>query len=138
VLHTNSIGAIAGVYCGANGRVRNCLIADNGCITNGASVTTFDPVNDCNGTLANYSFCCTSTELAGEGNVAFQAGAYTWNDEKKRLGLPTRSVCIGAGANQEWMRGATDLHGSKRVFGTRIDIGCLECQRSAGSVISIR
>jgi hypothetical protein len=137
-LHTNSIGAIAGVYCGANGRVRNCLIADNGCITNGASVTTFDPVNDCNGTLANYSFCCTSTELAGEGNVAFQAGAYTWNDEKKRLGLPTRSVCIGAGANQEWMRGATDLHGSKRVFGTRIDIGCLECQRSAGSVISIR
>jgi hypothetical protein len=46
------------------------------------------------------------------------------------------SPAIDAGLAQDWMSTASDLSGTNRVLGTRVDIGCYEsCIPAFGTVI---
>ena len=48
------------------------------------------------------------------------------------------SPCRNAGVVEDWMTGATDLAGSKRVSGRGVDIGCYELFVPSGLCISFR
>ena len=44
---------------------------------------------------------------------------------------------VGAGADQPWMAGATDLRGNPRICDDRVDIGCYEV-RLSGLMLIVR
>lgn len=53
--------------------------------------------------------------------------------------LKASSRCVGSGMVLPWMTdGVTDLAGQPRIFGARPDIGCYECQHSAGTMLMIK
>lgn len=71
-----------------------------------------------------YTFTCTTPDPGGTGNdtneplfLLASAGNYR---------LATNSPCRGAGTNQSWMGGATDLDGAPRVVGDSVDMGAYE------------
>ncbi len=52
--------------------------------------------------------------------------------------LQPSSPCRNVGVLEDWMTGATDLAGSKRVSGRSVDMGCYELFVPAGLCISFR
>ncbi len=53
--------------------------------------------------------------------------------------LKSSSPCVGSGMVLPWMTdGVTDLAGQPRIFGARPDIGCYECQHSAGTMLMLK
>ena len=48
------------------------------------------------------------------------------------------SPCLGKGINQDWMDGALDLVGGKRLFGAKVDIGATECQIGMATMMLIQ
>ena len=79
--------------------------------------------NNVEGGSASYT-CMPSLSVPGDGNltnspafVNLAAGDYR---------LTGFSPCIGAGTNQDWMLGATDLAGNPRVLDGRVDLGAFE------------
>jgi hypothetical protein len=48
------------------------------------------------------------------------------------------SPCVDTGLNQGWMASATDVDGMPRIFRTVVDMGALEDNIPASTVISIR
>jgi hypothetical protein len=66
------------------------------------------------------TYTLTKEEVAGDGNLAkdpLLKADYT---------LGRSSPAINAGSNQDWMKGAFDLSGEKRIIRGRVDIGCYE------------
>lgn len=113
------------------GYATNCLIADNAIMDGIAS-------NWVSTAASRIAYTCT-TPLApalGEGCVLDNGGSYRVREGI--LQLPHSSPCIGAGFNQPWMDGASDLYGNRRIVGRRVDIGCTECPDGAGLILQIR
>ncbi len=100
------------------GTIRNAIVAD--------ALTPYDaenpPLVKTGGTVA---YSCSPSLAAGvDGNIAGVPAFKAANngDYRPRNASPT----IDGGLDQEWMVGAADLAGTRRVTGARVDMGCYE------------
>ncbi|NLN01639.1 MAG: hypothetical protein GX174_07025, partial [Lentisphaerae bacterium] len=120
------------------GAVVNTIVADHWALENAANPGTAYPCGYATGVFTN-SCLPGAAELPGAKNIE-SVGATTYAfDSDARLLFPfPLSPCQNRGLNEPWMTDAVDLHGNRRIFGPRVDIGCLECQRSAGTVFTVR
>lgn len=81
-------------------------------------------------------------ELAPSGDEAsfinchMESGSYLVRPDG-RIRIPSSSPCYNGGANGTWMEEATDLYGSPRLFGSKVDIGCVESKMQRGSLLTI-
>ena len=110
--------------------IRNCIVWSNtmtGQLLDLAGVTS-NMINNCD--IGDGQFNTTNGCVSA--NPLF-AGASTNN-----FRLSAGSPCINAGTNQTWMVGATDLGGSPRIGGRRVDIGAYEFVNSSGTTILFR
>lgn len=115
------------------GTMVNTLILDN---TNTAGIANWIA-----GGAATFSNCCATAAatLPGADNIEAgddPQGVYTLVDGV--LALPLNSPCFNKGRNADWMAGATDLAGNRRIFGRHVDIGAIESLKSLGIYIIIR
>ncbi len=62
--------------------------------------------------------------MTGDGNISNNPAFVDSTSGNYRL--DTNSLCVNAGANALWMIGVTDLDGSNRVAGGRVDMGAYE------------
>lgn len=114
----NQAPMVGGVYfeeadgTGVGGCITNCIIYGN---------TSFDVGNI---HMARAGYCCSSTNLSGDGNL--NADPLFENPSENDFRLQLGSPCINAGTNLPWMAGATDLAGHPRIHHGRVDIGCYE------------
>ncbi len=116
---------------GSNSQIINCLIADN---------LTGDILNNWVASTLTYTNCCTTraAELNGKDNRDFTDNTY-------RL-LPNgfytasgRSPLLNGGVSMPWAETTTDILGNRRIFaGGKIDIGCIEIQKSPGLSIIVK
>jgi hypothetical protein len=116
------------------GAVVNTLAADNLRVTDGT-------VFSCGYATGVFTNSCLpgAASLPGAKNIeSVGATTYAFGSDARLLFPLPLNPCQNKGFNEPWMTNAVDLYGNKRVFGPRVDIGCLECQRSAGSVFTIR
>ncbi len=132
---SNRVGAhVEGTYVsginGSNSKIVNCLIADNLC----GSMTT----NWIAGTTS-YTNCCTTAavELIGEGNREATARTYRMlNDGAYTFG--NRSPLLNGGTPMSWAEGDIDLYGNPRIYGGKIDIGCVELKKTAPTIMTLQ
>jgi hypothetical protein len=86
--------------------------------------------------LGSMTYSCWPAGTSGTGNIAlnpkFRDPAF---DD---FSLPLLSPCVDTGLNQGWMASATDVDGMPRIFRTVVDMGALEDNIPASTVISIR
>lgn len=113
----NSSPLGGGVYfderdTGIGGCMNNCIIYGNA------------PYDAGNIHMARAGYCCSATNLPGDGYlnadplfVDALAGDYR---------LQSDSPCLNAGTNLPWMSAATDLAGNPRIHFGAVDIGCYE------------
>jgi len=106
-------------------RVDNCIIYFN----KSGSVPAYSNLYD--KTVTTYSNCCVAG-FAGAASI-ITANLITadpqcvgWTNSNYRLSR--NSLCINAGVNRDWMTGAVDFDGYRRVdkFSGGVDIGCYE------------
>ena len=69
--------------------------------------------------------CCTTPEVAGQGNITNEPLFVDRLNENLRL--QSNSPCINARANA-YARGSTDLDGRPRIVGGTVDLGAYEVQ----------
>ena len=119
-LARNASRYCAGIYCGAKGLVRNCVVGS------GRMLTSDKPATNAGwaGTASGFSRCTFDVERP--------------NDDCKTVAAPFVSsatgdftLAAGCGAidfasEQDWMAGATDLAGNPRISGDAPDAGCYE------------
>ena len=111
------------------GTIVNCLIADN--------VNTDSDVINWGGTASDFMYCCTTpVEGLGDGCVVSTEKAYRVRNG--RIELTSASPCVGAGLNADWQNTGVDLYGYRRRFGSRVDIGCVELNRSTGLTVILQ
>jgi len=121
-------GIVSGVAL-IGGTIMNCLIADN--------VNTDSDVINWGGTASDFMHCCTTpVEGLGDGCVVSTENTYRIRDG--RIELTSASPCIGAGLNADWQYTGVDLYGYRRRFGSRVDIGCVELNRSTGLAVILQ
>jgi hypothetical protein len=93
-----------------------------------------------NGVLTNCVFTTTNGFVNSSGNIATNNPRFA-NAAAGDYRLHHLSPCIGAGANQTWMIGATDLDGNSRIsplIGGTVDIGAYEYQIQSGTSFILR
>ena len=74
-----------------------------------------------------FDHCCSTPLPAGVGNIASAPNFVSGGFHLTPGGcLSPGSPCIGAGINQAWMAGVTDLDGGPRVVNGTVDIGAYE------------
>ncbi len=126
VSNTAVTDAGGGVYLAAGG-VENSIVYFNTAVSGSNWVST----------AGYFTNTCTAPSVAayGDGNITddplfadFDAGDYR---------LQSRSPCINAGLNQDWMSGAIDLDGNRRIRQLIVDMGVYEGLRD-GTVFSVR
>ena len=126
----------------ATGQVRNCVIVNNTALTNGGGIianSTTVLVNNCivftnTAALFNnyatesasitFAYTCTEPLPPGNGNIATNPSFVSTGDVHLRAGSP----CIDAGTNLDWIAGASDIDGQRRLIGARPDMGSDEAQ----------
>lgn len=115
-----------GIYVTGSGTVSNTIVAFNGAA---GKVNVFGRTNNC------YYSCATDLTDGDNGNIvavpAFQ----------NRLGGDYRLISGSAGVNQgvkqDWMTGALDLAGERRLSGV-VDMGAYEFPSVGGMLIIVR
>ncbi len=75
-------------------------------------------------TSSVWNFCCASPSPSGAQN--FDENPRFLFESAANYRLATNSPCLGAGTNQTWMAGGTDLDGALRVSGDSVDMGAYE------------
>ena len=101
-------------------RLTNCIVYYNTAAVSNDNWYDFTP---------NFSYCCTTPDPGGTGNitnspqfVSAPAGDYR---------LLSGSPCINAGTNLPWMVGTADIDGHPRIMGGTVDMGAYEYCGSA-------
>ncbi|MCX6993725.1 MAG: hypothetical protein NT011_11375 [Kiritimatiellaeota bacterium] len=137
---------IASNYCAQEGggldfsnydgfpKVENTIIWGNRANANGGINSNYF-VSRSNATYAVITFtnCCTSPNIVSTNSVATEVNTIT-NDPRfvqaatDNYRLQSSSPCINAGVNRDWMEGARDLYGNRRIdnFRKTVDIGAHE------------
>ncbi|MDF7822635.1 PKD domain-containing protein [Pontiellaceae bacterium B12227] len=112
------VGNRASDTCGGTfgGTLNNCIVYFNTAGTAGA--------NWYSGNLPNMSFCCTTPDPGGVGNIT-HAPLFVDSAARDYRLIPT-DLCVDAGGNDEWVYAATDLVGTPRVLNGSVDIGAYE------------
>lgn len=106
----------------AFGSIRNSILIDN------TATDGIDNFRD-----VSMSFCCTTPDPGGAGNIT-NAPDFV-DKEGGDLRLRSTSPCVNAGTNQDWMAGDTDLDGHPRIFGGgRVDMGAYEYPASVSVI----
>lgn len=82
-------------------------------------------------------YCATMPLADGEGNREAADGDWAL-DDAGRIFITFDSKLRNKGAFADWMSGATDLYGGRRLVGNSVDIGCYECQLLPGTIIYVR
>jgi len=99
--------------------VENCILYDNG--SSGINYTMGSTAGI---VLTN---TCTLPQASGLYDTGNITNAPLWvNASGNDFQLRGDSPCIDAGVWQDWMVGAWDLDGRKRIIGTAVDLGCYE------------
>jgi hypothetical protein len=131
---TNAYGG--GVYR-TGGSITNCIIYGN---------TAKTANNDLYG-VSSVGFSCSSDlthDPLGSGNLTndpafLNPGAgYGLSHVPGDYHLKSGSKCLNAGTNWTWMIGATDLAGSRRISGFRVDMGAYERPPPVGTVVVLQ
>jgi len=115
------IGGRAG-QDGSQHSIKNCIIYSNSApadfsqnwCTNGMVGTVY--FNNCTDTTNN---------MEGTGNITGNPMFVDWATTNLRLSAAS-SPCINAGINQDWMNGAFDFDGHRRILNGRVDMGAYE------------
>lgn len=84
------------------------------------------------------SYSCYGTisgSVTGTNNITALPGFVDW--AKRDYNLAVDSPCVNAGVLMDWMQGATDLDGKKRVVWGKPDLGCYE-REIQGSAFLVR
>ena len=126
----------------ANGAVLNCTIADNGTnkVATGSIACKADAGSLVNTIVAGNPECATELNAAVGVTVSHcQVGGDPRFKSPARGDYRLKSVspCIGMGDDGAGLP-AVDLDGNPRLFGTFLDIGCYECQRGNGMLMTVR
>ena len=104
---TNRAG---GCYAGT---LYNCIVWSN------------RATSDSNFWGGTYTYCCTTPNPGGIGNLSDDPRFV--NAAGEDYHLQSNSPCVNAGTNQDWMIGATELDGRfSRIRGGRVDMGAYE------------
>jgi len=77
----------------------------------------------------------TDCHVEGTNNITAAPGFVDWTARDYRL--RASSPCVNAGANLDWMSGALDLDGNRRINWNRVDLGAYEHQ-VRGAALLIR
>ncbi len=85
---------------------------------------------------ASVTYSCAPELTSGEGNLSVSPRLRF--DKKKAYALSNGSPCIDAALEADWMNGASDLAGRKRILRTEPDIGCYEMPYSPATIIKLR
>jgi hypothetical protein len=138
-LSGNSGSAGAGAYYGT---LNNCTLSGNfandgggayGGTLNNCIVYYNNAPNNPNISGSTCSYCCTTPDPGGTGNITNEPMFV--DRAAGNLRLLSNSPCINAGTNQDWMIGATDLDGNPRIYGGgRVDMGAYEYQGSLSTI----
>ena len=115
---SNRTWRCSGVTCSANGTARNCIILGNVTTHETQTLAVYDgegTFDHCVGEVKINESCHVST--AAETFRNFEAGNF-----RTRNGSPARD----GGVVCDWMSGATDFRGRRRVIG-KPDCGAYEC-----------
>ncbi len=125
--------SIAGIN-GSNSQIVNCLIADNTAKEDACFVVT----NWIASTLS-FTNCCTTAavELTGEENIEVTAKTYRPLDDGT-YSFGNRSPLLNSGTPMPWAEGTTDVLGKPRVYGGKIDIGSIELQKTAPTLMKLQ
>jgi hypothetical protein len=136
VVGNSAVGNGGGISLEADGLVRNSIVYSNNATTASSKDFYF-------GSSANASclwYTCYSianrTPPAGRGNITSAPGFLNFLAGNYRL--PPASPCVNAGTNVAWMSRATDLDGSERISGERVDMGAYEYYFPRGSMFMVR
>jgi hypothetical protein len=151
-------GAILHAY--GVGIIQNCTVASNQSVNGGGGCTFFTQATSLwantvlyfnqgassssnwyfSGANPNVSFtnCCTAPTngLAGTNNI--DANPMFAGKDNNDFRLNQTSPCVNAGVNLDWMTGAVDLDGRRRIdrFSGIVDMGCFE-YLPAGTMINV-
>ena len=124
---TSAKGA-GGVYHGC-GTVENCTIADNAPIGSCAIGGILAEVKKGSPAIRNvivWGNGGTSHQISND--VSVETSSLNVDPKFKQGGyrLDLSSPCRDAGTLQNWMTGAVDLDGTRRIFSRAVDLGCYE------------
>jgi len=125
-----------------NALIENCTIVSNTltgakgaglCVTNGARVVNSVIYHNSGVTASNvyasadctFSNCCTAP-LPSLGTANTDANPQFVAKDTGNFRLAARSPCINTGMYQDWMTGAVDLDGRKRIRYGTVDMGAYE------------
>ncbi|MCX6994207.1 MAG: right-handed parallel beta-helix repeat-containing protein [Kiritimatiellaeota bacterium] len=152
VVHNRSSSSGGGIKGDWSLKIQNCTIASNVAIGNGggyayqqnggspAIENTIIWGNSGSGIYSNlyiivgtntFTNCCTSPDIVS----AFATAVNTITNDPLFINTATNdfrlqpdSPCINAGVNREWMEGAQDYYGNRRIdnFRKTVDIGAYE------------
>ncbi len=133
--------------------VRNCTIVSNRAVTDAGggiytvtggvenSIVYFNTaaVSGSNWVCASGYFTntCTAPSAAAYGTGNLEDNPLFADAAAGDYRLQSRSPCINAGLNQDWMAGAIDLDGNRRIRQLIVDMGAFEGLRD-GTVFSVR
>ena len=126
-----------GVHHRYSGTITNCVIAFNTVKGSPEPTTTSAWSMD----VSCYQNCCIYPGVPEKflvANGCVNADPLFADPANGDFTLLPGSPCRNAGVLEDWMTGATDLAGSKRVSGRGVDMGCYERFVPAGLYISFR
>ena len=115
-----------------NGALHNCTLVDNSADYGGGSsddilincIVYYNTahINADNWTASTLTYCCTTPDPGGTGNIT-NTPLFAASDDFHLMG---GSPCIDTGTNQAWMTGTADLDGNPRIMGGTVDMGVFE------------
>jgi hypothetical protein len=124
IVSNTASGGGNGIYLANAGHwVYNCIIVSNGAPETAIGLTAVAVTNNF------YNNCYKSSAYVfppSQGNITNDPQFVEWSNGNYRLSR--NSPCINTGVNQDWMSGALDLDGHRRIdeFSGIVDMGCFE------------
>ncbi|MCP4711480.1 MAG: SUMF1/EgtB/PvdO family nonheme iron enzyme, partial [Planctomycetes bacterium] len=145
-INNSSIRENSVVYHGggsSRGTINNCTISGNSAGLYGGgtysstirnSIVYYNTARSGNNIyVGTVSFCCTTPDPGGAGNITDAPGLFSYYDPH----IFTNSPCVNAGTNNVGgvvLDGDFDIDGDPRIVGGTVDIGCDEVTNLTGTL----